>query len=41
MAAAGSKGAPKNPREIKDDTNASREEKLVDVVYAIVLLCLL
>ncbi|XP_019160674.1 PREDICTED: DNA-(apurinic or apyrimidinic site) lyase [Ipomoea nil] len=29
MAAAGSKGAPKNPREIKDDTNASREEKLI------------
>ncbi|RAL47542.1 hypothetical protein DM860_011280 [Cuscuta australis] len=29
MAAAGPKGAPKNPREIKDDTNASREEKLI------------
>nr|GMD36271.1 DNA-(apurinic or apyrimidinic site) lyase [Ipomoea batatas] len=29
MAAAGSKGAPKNPREIKDDNNASREEKLI------------
>lgn len=31
MPAAGSKGAPKNPRELKDDTNASREEKLVIV----------
>lgn len=41
MAAAGSKGAPKNPREIKDDNNASREEKLVNFVYAIVLLCLI
>uniref|UniRef100_A0A3Q7FPL0 Endonuclease/exonuclease/phosphatase domain-containing protein n=1 Tax=Solanum lycopersicum TaxID=4081 RepID=A0A3Q7FPL0_SOLLC len=29
MPAAGSKGAPKNPRELKDDTSASREEKLV------------
>ncbi|CAH9148161.1 unnamed protein product [Cuscuta epithymum] len=29
MASAGSKGAPKNPREIKDDTNPSREEKLI------------
>ncbi|KAL9156220.1 hypothetical protein ABFS82_09G060200 [Erythranthe guttata] len=27
MPAAGSKGAPKNPREFKDDTTASREEK--------------
>ncbi|KAL2482670.1 DNA-(apurinic or apyrimidinic site) lyase [Forsythia ovata] len=29
MPAAGSKGAPKNPREFKDDTKSSREEKLV------------
>lgn len=29
MPAAGSKGAPRNPRELKDDTSASREEKLV------------
>lgn len=29
MPAAGSKGAPKNPRELKDDTSTSREEKLV------------
>lgn len=27
--AAGAKGAPKNPGELKDDTSASREEKLV------------
>uniref|UniRef100_U5FXN2 Uncharacterized protein n=1 Tax=Populus trichocarpa TaxID=3694 RepID=U5FXN2_POPTR len=27
MPAAGSKGAPKNPGEIKDDTSSSREEK--------------
>ncbi|XP_039146240.1 DNA-(apurinic or apyrimidinic site) endonuclease [Dioscorea cayenensis subsp. rotundata] len=27
MPAAGSKGAPKNPSELKDDTSASREEK--------------
>lgn len=31
MPAAGSKGAPKNPRELKDDTSSSREEKLVTV----------
>ncbi|KAJ8536559.1 hypothetical protein K7X08_034960 [Anisodus acutangulus] len=29
MPAAGSKCAPKNPRELKDDTSSSREEKLV------------
>ncbi|GAA0175256.1 hypothetical protein LIER_41879 [Lithospermum erythrorhizon] len=29
MPAAGSKGAPKNPRELKDDTTASREEKQI------------
>ncbi|XP_057791512.1 DNA-(apurinic or apyrimidinic site) endonuclease [Salvia miltiorrhiza] len=29
MPAAGSKGAPRNPREFKDDTSSSREEKLV------------
>ncbi|GKD27763.1 DNA-(apurinic or apyrimidinic site) lyase [Tanacetum coccineum] len=29
MPAAGAKGAPKNPRELKDDNNASREEKLI------------
>jgi len=29
MPAAGSKGAPKNPGEIKDDTSSSREEKQV------------
>ncbi|KAG6410430.1 hypothetical protein SASPL_128490 [Salvia splendens] len=29
MPAAGSKGAPRNPRELKDDTSSSREEKLV------------
>ncbi|GMP34007.1 hypothetical protein CsSME_00007072 [Camellia sinensis var. sinensis] len=29
MPAAGSKGAPKNPGELKDDTNASREEKQI------------
>lgn len=29
MSAAGSKGAPKNPSELKDDTSASREEKKV------------
>ncbi|XP_022865142.1 DNA-(apurinic or apyrimidinic site) lyase [Olea europaea var. sylvestris] len=29
MPAAGSKGAPKNPRELKDDTKPSREEKQV------------
>uniref|UniRef100_A0A7N0RJ81 DNA-(apurinic or apyrimidinic site) endonuclease n=1 Tax=Kalanchoe fedtschenkoi TaxID=63787 RepID=A0A7N0RJ81_KALFE len=29
MPAAGSKGAPKNPGELKDDTNAAREEKRV------------
>lgn len=29
MPAAGSKGGPKNPRELKDDTSSSREEKLV------------
>ncbi|KAI5665007.1 hypothetical protein M9H77_24330 [Catharanthus roseus] len=29
MPAAGAKGAPKNPRELKDDTNSSREEKQV------------
>jgi hypothetical protein len=27
--AAGSKGAPKNPGELKDDTSSSREEKQV------------
>lgn len=29
MPAAGAKGAPKNPRELKDDTSASRDEKQV------------
>lgn len=29
MPAAGSKGAPKNPGELKDDTSSSREEKQV------------
>lgn len=29
MPAAGSKGAPKNPGELKDDTSASREEKQI------------
>ncbi|KAL8141997.1 hypothetical protein V2J09_015029 [Rumex salicifolius] len=29
MPAAGSKGAPKNPAELKDDTSASREEKQI------------
>ncbi|KAJ1280721.1 hypothetical protein BS78_04G254300 [Paspalum vaginatum] len=29
MPAAGSKGAPKNPRELKDDTSSSRDEKQV------------
>lgn len=29
MPAAGAKGTPKNPRELKDDNNSSREEKLV------------
>ena len=29
MPAAGSKGAPKRPGELKDDTNASREEKQI------------
>ncbi|XP_071731725.1 DNA-(apurinic or apyrimidinic site) endonuclease isoform X2 [Rutidosis leptorrhynchoides] len=29
MPAAGAKGAPKNPRELKDDNNASRDEKLI------------
>ncbi|RCV18521.1 hypothetical protein SETIT_3G307300v2 [Setaria italica] len=29
MPAAGSKGAPKNPSELKDDTNSSRDEKQV------------
>ena len=29
MPATGSKGAPKNPRELKDDTSSSREEKQV------------
>lgn len=29
MPAAGSKGAPRNPRELKDDTSSSRDEKLV------------
>lgn len=29
MPAAGSKDAPKNHQELKDDTKASREEKLV------------
>lgn len=29
MPAAGSKGAPKNPRELKDDTSSSREEKQI------------
>ncbi|CAK9172594.1 unnamed protein product [Ilex paraguariensis] len=29
MPAAGSKGEPRNPRELKDDTNSSREEKKI------------
>lgn len=29
MPAAGSKGAPKKPGELKDDTSSSREEKQV------------
>ncbi|GJN13406.1 hypothetical protein PR202_gb00102 [Eleusine coracana subsp. coracana] len=29
MPAAGSKGAPKNPSELKDDTSSSRDEKQV------------
>lgn len=29
MPAAGSKGAPKNPSELKDDTTSSRDEKQV------------
>ena len=29
MPAAGSKGAPKNPSELKDDTSSSRQEKQV------------
>ncbi len=32
MPAAGSKGAPKNPGELKDDTSSSREEKQVTFV---------
>ena len=30
MPAAGLRGAPKNPGELKDDTNSSREEKQVN-----------
>lgn len=41
MPAAGAKGAPKNPRELKDDTNSSREEKQVSFSPAITdLICL-
>jgi hypothetical protein len=29
MPAAGSKGAPKNPGQLKDDTSSSRDEKQV------------
>lgn len=32
MPAAGSKGMPKNPGEVKDDTSSSREEKQVTLV---------
>lgn len=32
MPAAGSKGSPKNPGELKDDTGLSREEKRVNFV---------
>lgn len=34
MPAAGPKGAPKNPRELKDDTSSSREEKQVTISLA-------
>lgn len=34
MPSAGSKGAPKNQGELKDDTNASREEKKVNVPFS-------
>lgn len=37
MPAAGSKGAPKNSGEIKDDTNSSREEKKVTFVYITII----
>lgn len=33
MPAAGSKGGPKNPGELKDDTSSSREEKKVWYFY--------
>ncbi|CAI0548248.1 unnamed protein product [Linum tenue] len=32
MPAAGSKGTPKNPGELKDDTSSSREEKKVNFI---------
>lgn len=38
MPAAGSKDAPKNHQELKDDTKASREEKLVTVFCLLFLL---
>lgn len=36
MPAAGSKDAPKNHQELKDDTKASREEKLVTVYLFVI-----
>lgn len=35
MPAAGSKGAPKNHGELKDDTSSSREEKKVKLVFSV------
>lgn len=35
MPAAGSKGAPKNPGELKDDTSSSRGEKQVSIALAL------
>ena len=35
MPAAGSKGAPKNQGELKDDTNSSREEKKVACYFSL------
>ena len=41
MPASGSKGAPKNQGELKDDTNSSREEKLVTLLALFVLVFVL
>ncbi|KAK2968250.1 hypothetical protein RJ640_030300 [Escallonia rubra] len=35
--AAGAKGAPKNPKELKDDTNSSREEKQVLTLHRLLI----